>query len=108
MRHQVFCVHADTPYNDQAIACGKPVFRRLHGWLCLPHYRAQQEAIPAPQRKSQPRYLGLNKGAKNDDQVVADIIMTDTRAIAEGTIVKVRFGAIEPDYIRYLEAPTVH
>lgn len=105
---QSFCVHADTPYNDQAIACGKPIFRRTHGWLCVPHYRAQQDAIPVKPRKPQPRFIDKTRITWSDEAVIANIIATDKQAIATGTVRKVRFGIDNPLVLRYLDGPTIH
>ena len=78
----------------------------FHGWLCFQHYREQQRQIPPAPRKPQPRWRGY-VAPQTDDQIVKDIIQTDAAAIAAGKIVSVRFGVIEPDYIRYLEPVNV-
>lgn len=97
------CIHSHfTPEK-----CGKPAFtRKTHGYLCIGHYRQQQESIPAKPRKPQPRWQGLVQ--PTDEQVINDIIASDAQAIAEGTVVVIKRGVLDPACLRVLEPPTVH
>jgi hypothetical protein len=88
-------------------ACGKPAFTKAtNGYLCIGHYRQQQQSIPAKVRKAQPKWRGLVP--QSDEQIIADIIASDKRAIENGTIVLVKRGAHDPIVLRLLESPTVH
>lgn len=97
------CIHADIPYDeelshtDPALACGKPSFRKAHGYYCIDHYKDQQTKIPAKPRKQQPRFwkgdvraeIDCREIARQEKQIIANL--TDNNRI------KVRvFGALEP------------
>ncbi len=95
---QLVCIH-----SEGARQCQKPAFtQRTNGWLCLVHYRQQQLSMPAKPRLPQPRWKGLP--LTNDDDIVADIIATDRATLGKGKIVPVRFGSVEPSYVRYHES----
>lgn len=104
------CVHADTSFNDPSVSCGAAIHKGYHGWLCVGHYRAEQMSIPkAPRIPWQP-YKGLVPKFQTDEQIVADILRTEADLIGQayrGTgnriIRRVRFGAIEPEYVQYVE-----
>jgi hypothetical protein len=101
---QAFCVHADTPYNVPSVRCGKAAFtRRTHGFNCLFHYRAQQEAIPAKPRKPQAKWKGYQPMFQSDDAIIKDIIRTDAQKIANGRVQEIRCGKYDPLVLRVLE-----
>ena len=110
---QKTCIHRVAPFfraaepNDPP--CGKPAFtRRTHGFLCIGHYKAEQDSIPAKPRQPQPRWKGLQPVVQDDVEIIADIIATDKQAIAVGKIVSYKFGKFDPVYLRVLAAPMVH
>jgi hypothetical protein len=97
------CIHSHfTPDR-----CGKPAFtRKTNGYLCIGHYRQQQESIPAKPRLPQPKWQGFVQ--QSDNEIIKDIISTDARIIADSKIVVIQRGALDPVRLRVLEPPTVH
>jgi hypothetical protein len=92
------CVYYEGhPQFALAGACNKPgVVEGPHGWLCKDHrpiYDAQMNA----QRVSK-----QNKPL-DDASIIENIIASEKKLIANGVIRSVRFGAIQPDYVRYWE-----
>lgn len=105
------CIHSYGTLDQ----CGRPAFnRKTNGWLCVMHYRQQQESIPAKPRLPQPAVYNGHALFKNfikvqpDHEVIADIIASDKRAIASGRVVTVQRGATDPVYLRLLEPLTVN
>lgn len=98
------CIHANTMYDsDPRVRCGKPAFTlRSHGWLCIPHYRQQQEDIPAKPRKHQPVWRGFRPAVQSDEAIIADILRTETQAIANGRVEAIACGVIDPIYLKVL------
>jgi hypothetical protein len=97
------CIHVVAFNGPVPVACNKPVFKKSHGWLCVGHLRAQQNSIPPAPRKPQPQWIGLQYLYASDEKIIADIISSDAKSIAAGTVRSVQFGSVEPIYLRYLE-----
>jgi hypothetical protein len=58
--------------------------------------------MPSKHRLPQPRWKGLP--LTRDEDIIADIIQQDAQAIQLGRVVSVRYGALDPVYVRYLES----
>lgn len=86
-------------YTCSEIGCSKPIYYRIHGYLCIKHYYQQQNGIPPALRKEQPPYYRAEPRTDND--LVRFIIATEAEAIARGRVERVRFGSLQPEYIRY-------
>lgn len=94
------CVHADTPFNDPAVACGYPAFMGTHGFLCRGHFIAEQRSIPPSPRKPYARWKGHVQ--ETDDQIIKDILRTEREAIAAARVVTVKCGKYEPAVIKFV------
>ena len=89
------CIHAFVTFDR----CGRPLYsRRTHGWLCADHYRQQQYSIP-PKPRRERGYIPV----MTDDDIIRDIIQTDSEKIAAGVITVVSRGVWEPVQLRLLE-----
>lgn len=94
--------------NNPNTRCGKPaVTSKTHGWLCIGHYQQQQRNIPANPRLPQPKWNG-QKVVESDVAIIRDILQVEKQAIAEGKVVQIKRGALEPVFLKLLEPPTVH
>lgn len=76
------CIHSDLAYTEDVLVCGVPLPYRFlegaaHGWLCVKHYREQQDAMPKRPRK--PLYA-------DDSQIVRDLLRRESEAIANGKL----------------------
>lgn len=100
------CVHADTPFNDPAVACNAPIVRKVHGWLCIPHYNEQSRRTLQKPRLPQDKYRGGPKVLRfnSDADIIRDVIGTDRALIAKGKVEEVKFGVtgFEQVTLRYL------
>lgn len=101
------CVHADTPFNDPAVACNAPTVRKVHGWLCIPHYNEQSRRTLSKPRLPQDKYRGGPKVLRfnSDADIIRDIIRTEREAIQNGKQEAVSFGVtgFEKVILRYLQ-----
>ena len=100
------CVDDASGTNDPALICGKPSFRKHHGWLCRDHYLTQQTSIPPKPRKAQPR---MWKGDLRLEVDCRDIAKSERDIVAELTDnnkIRVRvFGALEPVILQTSRGP---
>ncbi len=106
------CIHSETNYTDPELICGRRALLRVtHGWLCPPHYTAQQKAIPEKPRLPQQKWNGYAKvQILSDSLIVKDIITTDAAMIAEakqeGRLKRIQCGVngFEPLYLTVEQA----
>jgi hypothetical protein len=105
------CIHRFiTPEPCGRGAITRPFPRQTsvpHGWLCLDHLRQEQNSIPPKRRQRQEIWIGHQKQNMNDDQIVADVIATDSAAIALSVVATIKHGNFEPVYFRTLETASV-
>lgn len=88
---------------DPAIICGSRSLKLQHGYLCPRHYRAQSQALPKAEAKPQPPYQDAIQPGMVDCALIAEKEAAKIAAAhKEGKVRRVRFGALEPDYIHYV------
>jgi hypothetical protein len=68
------------------------------------HYHQQQKRIPTKPRFPQEQWIGYKAlQPQTDEEIIADIITTDTAAIAAGRVVRIVRGTQDPAVLRLLE-----
>ncbi len=93
---------------DPALICGNRVIKVQHGWLCPKHFREQLQILRNEyQIPQQPEYYDLIKPGQIDcEDILQKEQLLIRRAENQGLVRRVRFGAIEPEYVTYIGSVT--
>lgn len=96
-----FSTPEGSPYkNIASITCNNTALAKgQHGWLCLPHRRFLEQSMERHRSFLASRVPPIDA----DEALVQGIILSERKAIEGGKVARVRYGALEPEYIHYWE-----
>ena len=90
-------------FLDPALICGGRSIKVAHGYLCGKHYREQAMSMPQATPKPQPQYQDAILPGMVDCALIAE---KEAKKISvahkRGNVRRVRFGALEPDYLHFV------